>query len=185
LYEALLLKWQKRINLVAPSTVAEARTRHFRDSAQILRLAPEGARHWVDLGSGGGFPGLVCAILCADRETRPAFTMIESDVRKGSFLREVIRQTGIKAQVRTQRIEAAPPQDADIISARALAPLEKLLPLAKRHLNDKGTCLFLKGANHQAELESIRQGWHIDYDLFPSETSDKSVILRINGVPHA
>lgn len=184
LYEALLRKWQKRINIVSPNTLDDLRTRHFLDSAQLMQAAPDDARKWVDLGSGGGFPGLVCAILDAGQEAQREFVLIESDARKCGFMREVIRQTGVSAKVLTDRIETAPQQDADIVSARALAPLDRLLALAKRHLGTQGTCLFLKGANHQAELASVADHWQMSVDFIPSATSDQSVILSIRNLEH-
>jgi len=184
LYETLLRKWQKRINIVSPKTIDDLRNRHFLDSAQLMHAAPEGARKWVDLGSGGGFPGLVCAILDAGRGAQREFVLIESDARKCGFMREVIRQTGVSAKVLTERIETAPKQSADIVSARALAPLDRLLPLAQRHLDPQGTCLFLKGANHQAELASVAAHWQMSVDLIASATSDQSVILSIRNLEH-
>lgn len=184
LYETLLRKWQKRINIVSPKTIDDLRTRHFLDSAQLMHAAPEDARKWVDLGSGGGFPGLVCAILDAGQGAQREFVLIESDARKCGFMREVIRQTDISAQVLTERIETAQKQSADIVSARALAPLDRLLPLAQRHLGPQGTCLFLKGANHQAELASVAAHWQMSVDLIPSATSDQSVILSIRNLEH-
>ena len=180
-YEALLQKWNPRINLVSRQTLPELWARHFLDSAQLYDLVPEGAQRWVDLGSGGGFPGLVVAILA--RETRPSrqIVLVEADLRKSAFLSTVIRDLSLNAKVLSARIEAAPPQAADILSARALAPLENLLGFAERHLAAGGTALFPKGAGWSEELAQARQNWSFDCDAVPSETSPDARILKITG----
>jgi len=184
-YESLLRKWQAKINLVSPGTLNDLWTRHFIDSAQLMAIAPNAAKTWVDLGSGGGFPGLVCAILAKDTGLESRFTLVESDARKCSFLREVARQTGISVTILNQRIEAVPAQNADVVSARALAPLERLMPLAVRHLSAGGVCLFLKGAAHEQELERTLPDWHMTVDQMPSITAADSVILRLGDIRHA
>ena len=129
-YESVLKTWQKTINLVAPSTLGDVWHRHFADSAQILRFAPADARTWYDFGSGGGFPGLVAAILLAERG-QARVTLVESDTRKAAFLGEVARKTGIAVEIRSERIEKvaiqAKSQSVDVISARALALLAGFL----------------------------------------------------------
>lgn len=184
-YAELLRKWQPRINLVAPKTLPMLWQRHFLDSAQVLELASVTEGNWVDLGSGGGFPGLVCAILAAETMPKLRVTMIEVDQRKSVFLREVIRRTGIDATVLTDRIERVPPQGADIVSARALAPLPILLPLVHRHLASDGQALLQKGAGHAAELASAGADWQMKVEEIPSRTAADSVVLRISGLVHA
>ncbi|WJY22470.1 16S rRNA (guanine(527)-N(7))-methyltransferase RsmG [Fontisubflavum oceani] len=184
-YATALVKWQKAINLIAPATVDHLWQRHFLDSAQVFahRLTDTGL--WLDLGSGGGFPGLVCAILAAEKAPELQFGFIESDLRKGSFLREVARQTGLKIAVLTRRIEDAPPQSANVISARALAPLSRLCDLSHRHLAPGGICLFQKGESHAAELDAARTEWHMDVTTFASQTAANAVIYRIGELSRA
>jgi 16S rRNA (guanine527-N7)-methyltransferase len=184
-YADLLRKWQKRINLVAPATLDALWQRHFLDSLQVLDASPIREGLWLDLGSGGGFPGLVCAIAALETDPALRFELVDSDTRKCVFLREVARHTGLSVTVHTSRIEALPPRNASVISARALAPLSQLLPLALRHLAPGGICLFQKGAGHGEELESLPEGWQMEVDILPSVTSADSVILRIRNLSHA
>jgi 16S rRNA (guanine527-N7)-methyltransferase len=181
-YNDLLTKWGARINLVARGTLDDAWTRHFLDSAQLIGLAPQNARLWCDLGSGAGFPGLVVAILAAD--TRPALRvrLIESDQRKAEFLRTVLRTTGVSADVVAERIETANPCGADVLSARALAPLTDLLVMAERHLAPGGICLFPKGARHAEEVAEALETFTFDCEECPSKTGADSVILKIGGI---
>ena len=133
LYASLLRKWNKKINLVAPRTLEDLETRHFADSLQLLQHAPEEAQSWADLGSGGGFPGLVAAIQAQD--TRPAlkFTLVESDQRKAAFLRQVSRETDVPVTILATRVENLPENSKyDVLSARALASLPKLLDLTEQ-----------------------------------------------------
>lgn len=181
----LVAKWTRRINLVAPSTVPDGWRRHVLDSVQVHRAAPP-ARHWVDLGTGGGFPGLVIAILEAERATPAQVTLVESDRRKCSFLRTALRETGATARVIDARIEAVPPLGADVLSARALAPLGTLLGFAARHLLPDGTALFPKGARWRDEVQAAQQDWTFSADAIPSMTDPDAVLLRIGGIsPHA
>lgn len=180
-YSALVEKWNPRINLVSRSTISDLWDRHFRDSAQIFSLAPT-FLNWVDLGSGGGFPGLVCAILAAETRPDAKFTLVESDTRKSVFLRTVIRETGISATVLSERIEAVPPLQADVLSARALADLTKLLEFTVRHRQESGIALFPKGVNWEKEIRSARDSWLFDVEAIKSETESGAVILRIGGI---
>jgi len=181
-YEALLRKWNPAINLVSRKTLDQAWTRHFVDSAQIFSFAPGNARHWADLGSGGGFPGMVIAILAAEKRPQMRVTLVESDQRKATFLRSVARETGIAAEVIARRIEEVPPLGADVLSARALAPLTQLLGFAERHLCPGGIALFPKGAGHRAELDEALETWRFDVQKTPSRTEPGAVILRIGGI---
>jgi 16S rRNA (guanine527-N7)-methyltransferase len=181
-YHDLLQKWGARINLVSRGTLDEAWTRHFLDSAQLLDLAPAEASLWCDLGSGAGFPGLVVAILAA--ETHPALRvrLIESDQRKAEFLRTILRTTGVSADVVAERIEVAAPSCADVLSARALAPLPDLLGMAERHLAPGGVCLFPKGARHAEEVAEALESFTFHCEEYPSKTGADSVILKIGGI---
>lgn len=182
-YEALVRRWNPRINLVAPSTLADLRDRHVADSAQLFALAPPDWRHWADLGSGAGFPGLVVAILAAQARPAGRVALVESDRRKAAFLATVRRELGLDCDIHADRIERLAPLGADIVTARALAPLDRLLPLARRHLRPGGTALFPKGARGVAEEIAAAQGdWSFDLDRLPSRTSTGSVILRIGNI---
>lgn len=175
----LLVKWSPRINLVSKSTMTSLWERHILDSVQVLRCAPNQALHWVDIGSGGGFPGLVVALMEGEPDAPQKVTLIESDQRKCAFLRTVLRETGVKASVLTERIEKAPPQEADILSARALADLPLLFDFAERHLSPDGTALFPKGASWQKELKSVQESWSFDCEVVKSITDSQAVILKV------
>lgn len=181
-YAALLRAWNPKINLVSKQTLAELETRHVADSAQLLALAPADATTWADLGSGGGFPGLVVAILAT--EARPALrvTLVESDQRKAVFLRTVAQRTGVPVTVLADRIEAVRPLGADVLSARALAPLTTLLDHADRHLAPSGTALFPKGATWRAEVDEALERWRFRCENLPSATSPDGAILRIGEI---
>jgi len=136
----------------------------------------------VDLGSGGGLPGLVVAILARDFLPEAKFTLVESDVRKSVFLRTVSRETSTPVDVRTDRIEMIEPLVADVISARALAPLPKLLSFAHRHGHQNTVGLFPKGATYRSEVKSALENWAFSVDDIPSQTDSDAVILRIEGL---
>lgn len=181
-YAALLTKWNKAINLVAPSTIASLWSRHFLDSAQILDVAPKNAKSWVDMGSGAGFPGLVVACLAKEKHPDLGMTCIESDQRKSVFLQTVIRNLGLKATVISQRIEQVPRLGADIVSARALSRLEVLLGYADRHLSPEGTAIFLKGAGFGREIEQAQDNWTFDIRTEPSKTDADGALLICGGL---
>lgn len=187
IYEALLRKWQASINLVAPSTLPDLWNRHFWDSAQLVDLAPDAMR-WLDLGSGAGFPGLVVAILLADR---PGFSMrlLESDQRKSIFLREVIRATGAPASVHTVRIEEFSWPEGeplpDVISARALASLPKLLGWASSFWGKATIGLFLKGQGASAELTESAKDWIFESEAIASQSDPSGTVLKLWGLRHA
>lgn len=170
-------RWQKAINLVGRNTLEGAWKRHIVDSAQVVRLIPEDARSLADLGSGGGFPGLVIAALRPDLP----ITMIESDARKAAFLGEAARKMELPKlpTLVVKRIEAAPPVGADVITARALAPLDQLLEWSDRHRTERATCLFHKGKGWQAEVDEAKKKWDFSPDAIASVTDRDAVILRI------
>lgn len=181
LYHSLLLQWQKTINLVAPSTLAHAWTRHFVDSAQLLDMAPGTATHWLDLGSGAGFPGLVVAALAAESHTNMKVTLVESDIRKCGFMREAARKMGVEVQILAARIADIPIQSADVISARALSNLATLIDHATPHVLP-GTCLlFSKGSTYKAELETIPHEWQSRAEIIQSKTSPDAVVIRLKA----
>ena len=190
-YQALLGKWQQKINLVGPATLAQFWERHVLDSAQLLALAGAQRRVWLDLGSGGGFPGLVLAIMLADNTENASpdtshVHLVESDRRKSAFLQAVIRETGVPASVHNCRIEAlatdTPPFLADIqaISARALADLSHLLDLLAPFFNSSTIALLHKGRDWQDELTRAEKIWDIEVSTYVSETDETARIVQID-----
>jgi 16S rRNA (guanine527-N7)-methyltransferase len=174
-----LVRWQKAINLVGKGTLEGVWTRHVLDSAQLAPLIPTDAKSLADLGSGGGFPGLVLAALRPDLE----MTLIEADARKAAFLGEAGRRMGLKKPPRVviARIEDAPGAKADVVTARALAPLGQLLSWANRHRADTAICLFHKGKGWQSELNEATKDWDISCQPLTSKTDCDAVILRIGS----
>ena len=181
-FVALLLQWQARINLVAPSTLPVLWTRHIVDSLQLLNLAPD-AKIWVDLGSGGGFPGLVLACALAERPGA-AVHLVESNAKKAAFLREAARVTQAPANVHGERIETFSKtfrDRADAVTARAVAPLVDLIALAEPLLKTGAKGLFLKGRDVEAELTAASKYWNIRATLVPSLTDPHGRIVVLDG----
>lgn len=181
-FAKLVEKWNPAINLIARSTLPDLRSRHIEDSLQLLRLIDGPVDHWVDLGSGGGFPGVVVAICAKDFHPIQKVTLIESDQRKAAFLRTALRETESAGSVIAERIEQAEPQQANVVSARALADLKALTPLALRHLRPDGMCLFPKGARWQEELAEMQMQWSFSHEACKSATDDQAVVLKIKGI---
>ncbi len=217
-FAALLLAWQKTTHLIAPSTVPQLWTRHIADSLQLLALAPQ-ARIWIDLGSGGGFPGLVlaCALgtngganrptLAPDsnvprhgdspdsvphsdqpvpRSARPCVHLVESNAKKAAFLREAQRATGAPAVIHAERVESFAARfqgPADVVTARALAPLDRLVGLAFPLLAKTGAqAIFPKGEDAERELHEAGKSWTMDAELIPSRTDPKSRIVVVRAL---
>ncbi|MDO5612586.1 MAG: 16S rRNA (guanine(527)-N(7))-methyltransferase RsmG [Paracoccus sp. (in: a-proteobacteria)] len=181
-YATLLRKWNDRINLIAPSTVPDLERRHIDDSLQLAQLAQPTGGLWADLGSGGGLPGLVVAIASAETATR--FVLVESDQRKCAFLRSAIRELGLEnTTVKNTRIESLSPLNADYISARALAPLDRLVPYVGRHLKPGGQAWLMKGENWQAELAAAGLDPATQITPYASETQPGAAILKLSGIP--
>ena len=176
LYEALLQKWQKAINLVGPLTITETAERHFYDSAQMLRYIPDVNIKLVDMGSGAGFPGMVLAILGV-KEVH----LIESDVRKATFLREVSRETKTPIILHDKRAEDCKIEGVDVFTARAMAPLKDLLDYMAQ-LTTKSACygLFLKGGQYEDEIAKARKKWEFVTDIQQSETDVTGKIIRVS-----
>lgn len=178
-YVGLLIRWSPALNLVSRTTLPDVWTRHIEDSAQIWPLAPGAARTWLDLGSGAGLPGLVIAAVAHDQRTEMRVTLVEADVRKVAFLQAASRAMGISPAIVNARIETANLLPADVISARALAPLDRLLDLAVPHLAPQGRCLFHKGAGVASELTQAALPWHSRMTTHRSLTDPSAVILEI------
>jgi 16S rRNA (guanine527-N7)-methyltransferase len=183
IYERLLRKWQTVENLVAPASLDHVWMRHFADSAQVLDIVPN-ASHWVDLGSGAGFPGMVLAILLADR-AGSMIHLIESNHRKCAFLRDVSRETSAKAIIHHGRIETIVPtlEQIDVVTARALAPLQILLDYADPLLKKGAIGVFLKGQSVETELTKLRRSGNLKLSLVPSKTdrTGRIVVVRPGG----
>ena len=175
----LLTIWSGKINLISASTVPTIWERHILDSMQLFPISEPSGRHWCDLGSGGGMPGLVMAILGKEHRPLTLFTLIESDARKAAFLKHVIQRQDLHAQVITKRIETAEPQNADVISARALAPMDRLLGYVFRHGAEDSAAFLLKGQHYLREMEAASRFWRFSADLIQSKTDENSRILKI------
>ncbi|PYC47592.1 16S rRNA (guanine(527)-N(7))-methyltransferase RsmG [Litorivita pollutaquae] len=181
IYASLLEKWNPKINLVSKASLEHLWERHIRDSIQVAQAIHHPVKHWVDLGSGGGFPGLVVALMASDIGVDQV-TLIESDQRKCAFLRTVLRETSVSGEVIQERIEIAPPQSANVLSARALTDLSGLLGFAMRHLAEGGICLFPKGVNWEKEVEAAREEWQFSVEAVPSQIEAGAAILRIGEI---
>lgn len=181
-FELLFRKWNARINLSAPSTIEEAWDRHILDSTQLFPLAPQAAR-WVDLGSGGGFPGLILAFLLRDRPGSE-ITLIESNRKKAAFLQSVTGQFDLPARVVAKRIEDsyAIVKQPEIVTARALAPLPLLLTLASPWLKTGAAALFHKGRDYQNEVAESTHRWTFDLVEHQSLTDPHGVVLQIRNL---
>jgi 16S rRNA (guanine527-N7)-methyltransferase len=176
----LLIAWQKHTNLVARSTVPVIWTRHVADSLQLLDLAPQ-AKVWVDLGSGAGFPGIVIACALAGTEGAKVH-LVESIGKKATFLREAAQVTIAPATIHAMRIEDfvdKAPESIDVVTARALAPLPKLLTLAYPLLKKGALGLFPKGQDVASELTEAAKYWKIEHSLIRSRTAEKAQILVV------
>ena len=177
----LLRTWQAKTNLVAPSTLDSIWSRHIADSLQLLSLAP-GARNWIDLGSGGGFPGIVIA---ATLNSPAQVHLVESNGKKAAFLREAARVTGAPATIHAQRIEQFSQQfqgDVDTVTARALAPMTELLGYVAPLLKTGAQALLLKGQDVADELTQAAKYWRIEYALQPSQTDPNARIVIVRGL---
>jgi len=180
-YADLLLKWNRRMNLVGPSTITDIWKRHFVDSLQLGSYLPSRCNRLVDLGSGAGFPGLPLSIVHGI-ETM----LVESSIKKAAFLSEVLRHTGAPATVHNDRIEQLPANLlADVVVARALAPLPKLLGLAFPLLEKGARGLFLKGQDIEVELTESTKYWKMHTSQFPSLTDPNGVILVVERIERA
>ncbi len=184
-YTVLLRKWNRTINLVSRNTLPVLWERHILDSAQIMAFCPEEARIWADLGSGAGLPGAIVAVLAAQFCPRLSVICVESDQRKAAFLQTAIRELGLRARVIAGRIEEIDPLEADVVSARALAPLPDLLAHASRHLKPAGRAIFLKGSGYLSEIERAREEWAFDIETVPSKTDRNGAILILGGIRRA
>jgi 16S rRNA (guanine527-N7)-methyltransferase len=176
-YAGLLSQWSIRINLVGRDTLTDLWQRHILDSAQLHRFVPATTRNLIDLGSGAGLPGLILAVLGV-----PGVELVEADSRKSAFLREAARITGTEVTIRPCRIQAVTPHPVDVVTARACAPLDRLLDLAAPFLAPDTVCLFPKGERFAAELTLARKGWTMSVSVEQSLSDRRGVILRLQQV---
>jgi len=176
-YAELLTRWSARINLVGRDTLPDLWRRHILDSAQLYRFVPGSAQSLIDLGSGAGLPGLILAILGI-----PGAELVEADSRKAAFLREAARVTGAEVAIRSCRIQAMPPHPVDVITARACAPLDRLVDMAAPFLAPDTVCLFPKGERHNEELTLARKAWTMDASVEQSLSDRRGVVLRLQQV---
>ena len=182
---ALLQKWNARINLVAPNSLSEFWDRHALDSAQILPMIPDAAQTIVDFGSGAGFPGLAVAIEAKHRRLNRMVYLIESVGKKASFLKSVSRETSLPSVIHSARIETLPSLNADIVTARAFAPLHRLLPLAWQHLGQGGQLVLLKGQAVERELAEAANDWTFTPQRTASLSKDGGCVLQISDLSPA
>ncbi|HKS88125.1 MAG TPA: 16S rRNA (guanine(527)-N(7))-methyltransferase RsmG [Stellaceae bacterium] len=176
-YAGLLEQWSRRINLVAASTLGDPWRHHFLDSAQLFPLVPTAAKSLVDLGSGAGFPGLVLAIMGV-----PGVELVEADARKCAFLREAARIATASVTIHNARIESLLAHPADVVTARACAPLDRLLVLAQPFVAPGTVCLFPKGERAAQEVAAARQNWEFDVATHKSRTDRRGTILCLSRV---
>ena len=181
-FRLMLADWSARMNLVGPSALAEFWGRHAYDSAQLLALAPE-ARSWIDLGAGAGFPGLVLAILLKGQPGARVH-LVESVAKRCRFLQAVVDGLALPAEVHNARAEDLALK-ADIVTARACAPLPRLLEFALPHLKRGGTALFLKGQDVEAELAEATTSWDFQAELLPSRSGPTGQIIKLTGLRRA
>ncbi|MCH8080929.1 MAG: 16S rRNA (guanine(527)-N(7))-methyltransferase RsmG [Proteobacteria bacterium] len=181
IYAALLSKWQNKINLIGPATREDVWQRHFLDSAQLLPLVQKakpakGPLTWMDIGSGAGFPGLVLALL------GEKVVLVEPSAKRAAFLRQVIRETGVNAEIIQEKIEEIRPFPVDIVTARALANIGQLLAWGTPFLKAGGEFWLLKGARAEEELTSARKNWIMSEELFPSRTGPAGTVVRLTEI---
>lgn len=176
-YADLLFRWSARINLVGRDTLADLWRRHMLNSAQLRPLVPGAAKGLIDLGSGAGFPGLVLAILGV-----PAVELVEADTRKAAFLREAARVTATNVMICSCRIAAVPPHAVDFLTARALAPLDRLLDLARPFIGPNTVCLLPKGERWAQELTLARKVWTMDVSMHDSIADPRGVVLCLQRI---
>lgn len=173
----LLLKWQRSINLIGPGTVDDVWRRHVLDCGQLVRFLPDRRARVLDIGTGAGLPGMVLGILGV-----PNIQMIESDAKKCVFLREAARITETPVKIIEARAESALCEPADVVTARAVAPLARLLQLTEQYIKTNTICFFFKGKDFKNELTDIKNNWNMQFETHPSLTQHDGVILQLESV---
>ena len=181
-FESLVQKWNPSINLIAKSTVHDIWERHIVDSVQLHQFAPENPDTWLDIGSGGGFPGIIMAIMSLGRGDGTEFSFIESDQRKSTFLRTAAREIGLNIKVHADRIEKVEPVGAAVVTARALKSLNELMPFLQRHMRADGIAILPKGQSFAAEIPDAKANWRFDLNEHPSKTNKDARILIVKDI---
>lgn len=177
IYKNLLLKWQSSINLISPSTISDAWSRHFIDSIQLCRYIDSPKKRIIDLGTGAGFPGLVLSIV-----TNHEIHLVESDKKKCIFLREVSRETNANVIIHNDRIETISIPDVDIITSRACADVSQLLVWSEKIVSHGTKCLFHKGKNYSMELQDAKKEWQFHEKIHESVIEKDSVVLELSSI---
>ncbi len=177
-FDVLVRKWTEKINLISAKDVDLIWNRHIVDSIQIFETAPDQGK-WLDIGSGGGFPGIVAAILSREKQPARPFTLVDSDQRKCVFLRTAARELDLNVRVSVERIEKMPAFGADVLTARALGDLNSILSYAERHLAAGGTAIFPKGARWKQEHIEAQKFWSYSLEVVESRTNPDATILKI------
>ena len=179
-YVDLLIKWNQRINLISKHTINQIWDRHVLDSAQLVRFIDKDVRKWVDLGSGAGFPGLIVASIVKDSIPKLCVSLVESDQRKCVFLRQAADLLKVNVEIFAGRVQDCSFKNADIISARALAPIKKLLPYFIQIGKTKGAkALFLKGKNINRELQDVEDLEQFNIKTYPSLVDESGFVLEV------
>lgn len=181
-YKERLLLWNKKINLISKKSTNNIWDRHFLDSAQVFSALTTGQTKLLDFGSGGGFPGMVLAIIATEKLPLMRVEMVESDQRKAVFLRDTVRVLGLNSAVWSDRVEDIVEMNSDVITARALAPLKKLLFFSNRHLKKGGFCVFLKGESYKEEIKEALECWSFSIKIKESVTNPLSAMLIISDL---
>ena len=181
-YEMMVSRWNSTINLVSKTSLKDLWGRHIVDSSQIYSCAQPKAGLWLDLGSGGGFPGVVIAIIAKELSPKLEIVLVESDTRKCIFLRSVIRELGIGARVENSRIEAFELSNVSFLSARALANMNSLCGFAEKFVSRETICFFPKGGFYEKEVAECSKNWIFEHEIVKSRTSDKGRIIVVRSL---
>lgn len=176
----VLDEWRERYNVIGPNEGRHIWRRHILDSMQLVRLMGDDVRSLADLGTGGGFPGVILACALADRDV--AVILVEKSVRKGQFLEDAVRRLGLNAMVSNQRIEDAPEGPVDVVTARALAPVARLLPMLDLWLKPSGRALLLKGRSADEEIVHARETWAFDVERRSSLSGPDGQVLILSNL---
>ena len=182
-YRQSLIEWQQKFNLVSKNTLNDIWLRHIEDSSQIFEYIPPQSKKLLDIGSGAGFPGMVIAIIAAEKTPYLNITLVDSILKKTLYLNHVKDISDLNnTEILNCRIEKLSGRKFDVITARAVTSLDKLLEYSFSLLSEKGICIFLKGRSYREEIAIAKQNWNFDYQEIPSRTSDDGKILIISNI---
>ncbi|MDE2693764.1 MAG: 16S rRNA (guanine(527)-N(7))-methyltransferase RsmG [Paracoccaceae bacterium] len=181
-FEDLVVLWNPAINLISNSSVSDLWSRHIVDSAQLFLFTLPDEGLWLDVGSGGGFPGIVVSIIAKELAPSLRVVLVESDNRKCVFLRTVIRELGLSVKVINDRIENVKLDDVVYLSARALRNLNSLLFIVENNVSRETVCVFPKGRSYKKELVESQKNWKFDFNLIDSNTSEDSKVIVLKGL---